>query len=1468
VDIEVARLVTRLIAETGQYQSALEQAQDITGQASKQIEQATQRIETAVRSKMGAASGAVESLSDSLDDLISSQNKQSDSMRKVGETVEDARGSMDQLGKIADDASGAMASTGTSLNNVGTLASGAHDAFRGLGQVIGQVAIAYIAFRGELALSSGFLEYEKSTTRLRSVIQANGGDVGQAMQRYADFAKSMSKISTVSRGAVRDMIQQAEVYGLTGRAAEAVVRQSVFLGAAKGQEAQAFLLASIQMQRGNNSLMQRALRLRDVKDEEDLLRKVQEMSSRGMVAAAAATKTYSHQIEEMQRAVKLLGIEFGEVIVAGAGPLMAVVHGTVEGFLGLSGTIKTVIYSLFGLGAAMAVLVPLKKAWTLLFSGTGASIKGTIAWIGKLAGVAKTGVVSIAGAVVTVTGGVLLAAAAIGSLVGEIPRLWGGKGYGIISLIQEWNKYNAAIGRSKEQVIGLTQRTDKYYDAIAGRKFETPAGLAMPEERRMFLTKELARAQIELAGAESNLAANTAAGYSDLIAAAQARVDSIKAGISKIEEALKKEETQAEANAKAYKEMLAGLDVKIAEHGLSEIDKQIKEIERSLKRVLTTREVAEIKAKLIIVKEKEFSAKIAEKFGDLNFQIGLTGLNEVESEVAKFRREIDKARQEAGLAVLPPGDVFQQDQHLTQLLQQQKFQQELSQITTNTQIAGLSEIDAALFQLRERFGLNEDQIIRLRQALALLDAAKSFAGLKQDIKKSSDALEDQLFILQQMPTVESSIASLYARINREGQAMTANERVQLRQRLALVRQLEEQVSLQKEARELTRRFDPTIEYREKLARLQQMQAQGLITPGIFQRAFAELAEGLNTATDATGSLREEMARLDATIVGTMNHIQQLHDWSRRMDIFRRLRVTPEAQGAEAKVGAPEVAGVVDEIMVVADEIMGRIEPPRVPRVEVAGVADEVMAVVAEIMAVAREIKGKIETPLMPIGQIETPPIGFAQETLANLAQQFQGVMLDAQVASGREQIQVVGMVQQLETGIHDLVHSIHQAQTVGQDTSVLDQLLRQQEAALAQALERLRNMPGYREFQEGITGTGWQGTTPAVNLDQLIRHLTHFINQARPLNQMAEQATHPGSIYVHDIAVEKALQNIMPDTQATAEWPKEGADLLEYAGSWYRESERTMERLGEWYKESARMMFAGKEFLKEAAKWFRRFAFPEAAVAASLAGIPIAAKGLAVIGKLGTPIAKGVEVVSGLQSKADRTIADLVEVPEGIEAMLIKGRSNLFGGISLMLPQLIATTRTMRGKFTAKEQPIAMPQKIGEQAARMIEPRQADFRLQAVSPQIEKTVSAISKQSANTIWQETAIRGTINDWVTGTNASISDYLSSQTQHRDTLRDVSRYSGHANQQAFAVQQEAASDLETIYADTVNLLADNLALELEGEDGVMVKAEYAVQLKGKAYEQEMVEILRQIVTELRDQPRKLERGIKYPSANFLA
>jgi len=61
---------------------------------------------------------------------------------------------------------------------------------------------------------------------------------------------------------------------------------------------------------------------------------------------------------------------------------------------------------------------------------------------------------------------------------------------------------------------------------------------------------------------------------------------------------------------------------------------------------------------------------------------------------------------------------------------------------------------------------------------------------------------------------------------------------------------------------------------------------------------------------------------------------------------------------------------------------------------------------------------------------------------------------------------------------------------------------------------------------------------------------------------------------------------------------------------------------------------------------------------------------------------------------------------------------------------------------------------------------------------------------------------------------------------------------------------------------------LALELEGEDGVMVKAEYAVQLKGKAYEQEMVEILRQIVTELRDQPRKLERGIKYPSANFLA
>jgi len=226
-----------------------------------------------------------------------------------------------------------------------------------------------------------FGEFEKSTIRLTAAIESNGHAVEPLLARYKEFGKEVAEHSLVTKGATRSMLEQAEVMGFSGDAAERVVKNAI--GLAKGNEelSRTYIRVTAALEQGNVQLLRRIPGLRGIKDESELVAKAQHLIASGLKVAEAETESSVGKIEHLKHSFHALFIDLGGAVATVFNPVVTGLKMAVDWFGSLDKVTKVVtlglpalLLGLHGLGPTLAIVKTVITPVLMAFSGWGAVI--------------------------------------------------------------------------------------------------------------------------------------------------------------------------------------------------------------------------------------------------------------------------------------------------------------------------------------------------------------------------------------------------------------------------------------------------------------------------------------------------------------------------------------------------------------------------------------------------------------------------------------------------------------------------------------------------------------------------------------------------------------------------------------------------------------------------------------------------------------------------------------------------------------------------------------------------------------------------------------------------------------------------------------------------------------------------------------------------------------------------------------
>lgn len=322
---------------------------------------------------------------------------------------------------------------------------------------------------------------EKTMRRLDVLMESHGENIERTRKEYKEFAAQMFNVTMASKGEIMSLIQQAEMFGLTGDKAKKAAHDALALAATTPNMAPQSLirLLATMEETGNKQRLAFMLGLRGMHDQDKIAEKINERISNGMKILAGDMETVEGQTQKMRQSFGYLSLEVGNTFL----PVMNFLVGTLKDVVDWINSLNTHTKALIvGVIIAAAAVQPLTGAWralvwvftpaiTALVAIYNAMIAASVAIITRLIpAFLSLQYVTLGGTVAAITSATVAivkfaaTAALIGGMVAIIPAV----AYGFVAIVKEIKGYRTemeALKKAQEEVLALQ-------DALTKQRFE------------------------------------------------------------------------------------------------------------------------------------------------------------------------------------------------------------------------------------------------------------------------------------------------------------------------------------------------------------------------------------------------------------------------------------------------------------------------------------------------------------------------------------------------------------------------------------------------------------------------------------------------------------------------------------------------------------------------------------------------------------------------------------------------------------------------------------------------------------------------------------------------------------------------------------------------------------------------------------------------------------------------------------
>jgi len=161
-----------------------------------------------------------------------------------------------------------------------------------------------------------FDKVELASKRMEATLEANGREVTKTTDDYTKFAKEMAKVSDVSKGTTLNMLQQAEMMGLTGEKAKQAVKNAMSMAAMKGvDDPSQFLRHMVLFSQGKDARLAAMLGIgSEMEDDGGKHQEIQERLNKGMAMVKIAGSTSEAAISRAKAAMGSIVTEVGGTV--------------------------------------------------------------------------------------------------------------------------------------------------------------------------------------------------------------------------------------------------------------------------------------------------------------------------------------------------------------------------------------------------------------------------------------------------------------------------------------------------------------------------------------------------------------------------------------------------------------------------------------------------------------------------------------------------------------------------------------------------------------------------------------------------------------------------------------------------------------------------------------------------------------------------------------------------------------------------------------------------------------------------------------------------------------------------------------------------------------------------------------------------------------------------------------------------
>ena len=160
--------------------------------------------------------------------------------------------------------------------------------------------------------------------RLTAMVTANKCAVESTLRSYEEFSDQVSRNTTAGKAQVEGLLQMAESYGVTGRAAEQAVKQALGLQGALGFSAEGAIRLTSRLQQGSAEMLGRFVPgLDKAKTELEKLTLANNRFNANWNVFLALGETASGTFERLHNSIHRVYATIGEMVADALVPLAA-----------------------------------------------------------------------------------------------------------------------------------------------------------------------------------------------------------------------------------------------------------------------------------------------------------------------------------------------------------------------------------------------------------------------------------------------------------------------------------------------------------------------------------------------------------------------------------------------------------------------------------------------------------------------------------------------------------------------------------------------------------------------------------------------------------------------------------------------------------------------------------------------------------------------------------------------------------------------------------------------------------------------------------------------------------------------------------------------------------------------------------------------------------------------------------------